>query len=113
MLGHLRKLLKSPTLAAEDLQAAAAESQDRDPRPPLCQQLIRHLLLNFLLWTPRAHVIAREVITLVSLPFSSMLSLTHFPGKRWTIFRKEAKGLAFDKCVYQGAVQIWMDRQRS
>ncbi|XP_032248864.1 Fanconi anemia group C protein isoform X4 [Phoca vitulina] len=85
VLGHLKKLFRSPTLSAKDLQAAAAESRDRDPRPPLCQQLIRHLVLNFLLWAPGGHVIAREVITLVSLPFSSMLSLTHIPGKRWIV----------------------------
>ncbi|XP_032248861.1 Fanconi anemia group C protein isoform X2 [Phoca vitulina] len=66
VLGHLKKLFRSPTLSAKDLQAAAAESRDRDPRPPLCQQLIRHLVLNFLLWAPGGHVIAREVITLMA-----------------------------------------------
>ncbi|XP_042820606.1 Fanconi anemia group C protein [Panthera tigris] len=66
VLSHLKKLLRSPTLSARDLQAAAAESQDRDPRPPSCQQLIRHLLLNFLLWAPGGHAIAREVITLMA-----------------------------------------------
>lgn len=86
VLSRLKKLLRSPILSAKDLQAAAAESQDRDPRPPLCQQLIRRLLLNFLLWAPGGHVNAREVIALVSLPFSSMLSLTHIPGKRWIVF---------------------------
>ena len=82
MLSHLKKLLRSPTLSARDLQAAAAESQDRDPRPPSCQQLIRHLLLNFLLWAPGGHAIAREVITLVSLPFNSVLILICIPGMR-------------------------------
>lgn len=110
MLIRLKKLLGSPSLSAEDLQAAAAESRDRDPRPPLCQQLIRRLLLNFLLWTPRAHVIAREVLTLVSLPFCSTLSLTHIPRKRWIVSSEEAMGLAFDKGVYQGAFQTWMGR---
>ncbi|GAB5579762.1 Fanconi anemia group C protein isoform X1 [Prionailurus iriomotensis] len=66
VLSHLKKLLRSPALSARDLQAAAAESQDRDPRPPSCQQLIRHLLLNFLLWAPGGHAIAREVITLMA-----------------------------------------------
>uniref|UniRef100_A0A673TFM0 Fanconi anemia group C protein homolog n=1 Tax=Suricata suricatta TaxID=37032 RepID=A0A673TFM0_SURSU len=66
VLSHLKRLLRSPTLLASDLQAAAAESPDRDPRPPSCQQLIRRLLLNFLLWAPGGHAIAREVITLMA-----------------------------------------------
>ncbi|XP_041591239.1 Fanconi anemia group C protein isoform X3 [Vulpes lagopus] len=61
---HLKKLFRSPTLSAKDLQAVAAESPDRDPRPALCQQLSRRLLLNFLLWAPGGHAIAWEVITL-------------------------------------------------
>lgn len=80
VLSRLKKLLRNPILSAKDLQAAAAESRDRDPGPPLCQQLIRRLLLNFLLWAPGGHVNAREVTALVSLPFSSMLSLT-FQGR--------------------------------
>lgn len=63
---HLKKLFRSPTLSAKDLQAVAAESPDRDPRPALCQQLSRRLLLNFLLWAPGGHAIAWEVITLVA-----------------------------------------------
>ncbi|XP_016062134.1 PREDICTED: Fanconi anemia group C protein isoform X2 [Miniopterus natalensis] len=63
VLGHLRKLLRSPTLSARDLQEAAGERRGRDLRPPAHQWLIRHLLLNFLLWAPGCHLIAREVIS--------------------------------------------------
>lgn len=68
VLGHLRKLLRSPTLSARDLQEAAGERRGRDLRPPAHQWLIRHLLLNFLLWAPGCHLIAREVISSVSVP---------------------------------------------
>ncbi|KAF5912644.1 hypothetical protein HPG69_007633 [Diceros bicornis minor] len=64
--GRLMKLLRSPALSARDLQAAAGESQAAAPRPSACGQLIRHLLLNFLLWAPGGHAIAREVITLMA-----------------------------------------------
>ncbi|XP_023620674.1 Fanconi anemia group C protein [Myotis lucifugus] len=63
VLGHLRKLLRSPTLSARDLQAAAGERPGGATRPLACGQLIRHLLLNFLLWAPAGHTIAREVIS--------------------------------------------------
>ncbi|XP_077605626.1 Fanconi anemia group C protein [Crocuta crocuta] len=66
VLGHLKRLLRNPILSARDLQAAAAEGRDQDTRPPSCQQLIRHLLLNFLLWAPGGHAIAQEVITLMA-----------------------------------------------
>ena len=85
MLGRLMKLFRSPTLSARDLQAAAGENQGGDPRPPACQQLVRRLLLHFLLWAPGGHAIAREVITLVSLPFSGILLLIHNPGEVWLI----------------------------
>ncbi|EPQ12376.1 Fanconi anemia group C protein like protein [Myotis brandtii] len=63
VLGHLRKLLRSPTLSARDLQAAAGERPGGATRPLACGRLIRHLLLNFLLWAPAGHTIAREVIS--------------------------------------------------
>ena len=85
VLGRLMKLFRSPTLSARDLQAAAGENQGGDPRPPACQQLVRRLLLHFLLWAPGGHAIAREVITLVSLPFSGILLLIHNPGEVWLI----------------------------
>ncbi|XP_036712606.1 Fanconi anemia group C protein isoform X2 [Balaenoptera musculus] len=66
VLSCLMKLLRSPTLSARDLQAAAGEGGEGAPRPPACQQLIRRLLLNFLLWAPGGHAIAREVITLMA-----------------------------------------------
>lgn len=79
VLGCLTKLFRSPALSARDLQAAAGENLGGDPRPPACQQLVRRLLLHFLLWAPGGHTIAREVITLVSLPFSGILVLIHNP----------------------------------
>ncbi|KAJ8790065.1 hypothetical protein J1605_021503 [Eschrichtius robustus] len=85
VLSCLMKLLRSPTLSARDLQAAAGEGGEGAPRPPACQQLIRRLLLNFLLWAPGGHAIAREVITLVSLPFSGILGLILIPGKRFIL----------------------------
>ena len=85
MLGHLTKLFRSPALSARDLQAAAEENQGGDPRPPACQQLVRRLLLYFLLWAPGGHAIAREVITLVSFPFSGILVLIPNPGEAWLI----------------------------
>ncbi|XP_054444064.1 Fanconi anemia group C protein [Pteronotus mesoamericanus] len=66
VLSHFMKLLRSPTLSAGDLQAAAEESRGRDPRPPACRRLIRHLLLNVLLWAPGGHAVAREVISLMA-----------------------------------------------
>ncbi|XP_066113521.1 Fanconi anemia group C protein isoform X1 [Saccopteryx bilineata] len=66
VLGQLRKQLQSPTLVARDLQAATEEGRSGNPRPPACQQLIRHLLLTFLLWAPGGHAVAREVISLMA-----------------------------------------------
>ncbi|ELK37808.1 Fanconi anemia group C protein, partial [Myotis davidii] len=63
VLGHLRRLLRSPTLSARDLQAAAGERPGGATRPLACGRLIRHLLLNFLLWAPAGHTIAWEVIS--------------------------------------------------
>ncbi|XP_032492335.1 Fanconi anemia group C protein isoform X1 [Phocoena sinus] len=66
ILRCLTKLLRSPALSARDLQAAAGEGGEGAPRSPACQQLIRRLLLSFLLWAPGGHAIAREVITLMA-----------------------------------------------
>ncbi|XP_023591587.1 Fanconi anemia group C protein [Trichechus manatus latirostris] len=66
VLGRLVKLFRSPTLSGQDLQAAASESREADSRPLVCQQLIRLLLLSFLLWAPGGHSIAREVITFMA-----------------------------------------------
>ncbi|KAM9207298.1 Fanconi anemia group C protein isoform 3-T3 [Dugong dugon] len=66
VLGRLVKLFRTPTLSGQDLQAAASESREADPRPLVCQQLIRLLLLSFLLWAPGGHSIAREVITFMA-----------------------------------------------
>ncbi|XP_036989230.2 Fanconi anemia group C protein isoform X1 [Artibeus jamaicensis] len=66
VLGHLMKLFRRPTLSARDLQAATGESQGGDPRPPACSRLVRHLLLNFLLWAPGGHTVAWEVISLMA-----------------------------------------------
>nr|XP_012317366.1 Fanconi anemia group C protein isoform X1 [Aotus nancymaae]XP_012317367.1 Fanconi anemia group C protein isoform X1 [Aotus nancymaae]XP_012317369.1 Fanconi anemia group C protein isoform X1 [Aotus nancymaae]XP_012317370.1 Fanconi anemia group C protein isoform X1 [Aotus nancymaae]XP_012317372.1 Fanconi anemia group C protein isoform X1 [Aotus nancymaae] len=65
VLGHLLALSRSTTLSAQDLQTAAGQGTDTDPRAP-AQQLIRHLLLNFLLWAPGGHMIARDAITLMA-----------------------------------------------
>lgn len=66
VLGRLTKLLRSPTLSARDLQAAAGGGRGGDPSLPACGQLTRRLLLNFLLWAPGGRAIAREVITLIA-----------------------------------------------
>ncbi|XP_036074077.1 Fanconi anemia group C protein isoform X3 [Rousettus aegyptiacus] len=66
VLGRLMKLLRRPTLSAKELQTAVGESQDSDLRPPVCRQLIRCLLLNFLLWAPGGYAVAWEVITLMA-----------------------------------------------
>ncbi|XP_077004819.1 Fanconi anemia group C protein isoform X3 [Tamandua tetradactyla] len=66
VLCRLRKLFQSPTLSGRELQVAAGESNDADPRLPACPQLVRRLLLIFLLWAPGGHMVAREVITLMA-----------------------------------------------
>lgn len=66
VLGRLTTLLRSPTFSARDVQAAAGAQGATATRPPACQRLIRHLLLNFLLWAPGGHAVAREVITLMA-----------------------------------------------
>uniref|UniRef100_A0A1D5QSE1 Fanconi anemia group C protein homolog n=1 Tax=Macaca mulatta TaxID=9544 RepID=A0A1D5QSE1_MACMU len=65
VLGHLLAMSRSSSLSAWDLQTAAGQDTDTDPRAP-AQQLIRHLLLHFVLWAPGGHTIARDVVTLVS-----------------------------------------------
>ncbi|XP_034502564.1 Fanconi anemia group C protein isoform X2 [Ailuropoda melanoleuca] len=92
VLSRLKKLLRNPILSAKDLQAAAAESRDRDPGPPLCQQLIRRLLLNFLLWAPGGHVNAREVTALMAPSDEIAHEMTVFLDQtlyRWDHLRME------------------------
>lgn len=101
MLSRLRKLLRSPTLSARDLQAAAGERPGGATRPLACGRLIRHLLLNFLLWAPAGHTVAREVISYVSVPFFHIL----------IFIRISPKGPAFEGCVYQDAVHTCMARE--
>ncbi|XP_048656300.1 Fanconi anemia group C protein isoform X2 [Marmota marmota marmota] len=59
VLRRLRELSGSARLSARDLQALG-ESSPGDPRSPACTQLIRQLLLTFLLWAPRGHTVVRE-----------------------------------------------------
>lgn len=65
VLGRLRTLFRSTSLTATDLQAL--ENSTTEARPAW-RQLVRRLLLDFLLWAPGGHAIARETIALVSLP---------------------------------------------
>ncbi|XP_063492289.1 Fanconi anemia group C protein isoform X2 [Symphalangus syndactylus] len=65
VLGHLLVMSRSSSLSAQDLQTVAGQDTDTDPRAP-AQQLIRHLLLHFLLWAPGGHTIAWDVITLMA-----------------------------------------------
>nr|XP_015292108.2 Fanconi anemia group C protein isoform X3 [Macaca fascicularis] len=65
VLGHLLAMSRSSSLSARDLQTAAGQDTDTDPRAP-AQQLIRRLLLHFVLWAPGGHTIARDVITLLA-----------------------------------------------
>ncbi|XP_062064530.1 Fanconi anemia group C protein isoform X2 [Lepus europaeus] len=65
-LGRLQQLSRSTTLSARDLLAAAGLGGAAEPRPPACPALLRCLLLNFLLWAPTGHAVAREAIALVA-----------------------------------------------
>ncbi|XP_055983683.1 Fanconi anemia group C protein [Sorex fumeus] len=58
---RLRGLRGAALLSARELQAAVGLDRPGGPR-----QLSCHLLLLFLLWTPRGHTAAAEVITLLS-----------------------------------------------
>lgn len=94
VLGHLTKLFRSPALSARDLQAAAEENQGGDPRPPACQQLVRRLLLYFLLWAPGGHAIAREVITLMAQTdaiMNEIIGLLDYTLYRWDHLCMEAR----------------------
>ncbi|XP_070257045.1 Fanconi anemia group C protein isoform X2 [Myotis yumanensis] len=93
VLGHLRKLLRSPTLSARDLQAAAGERPGGATRPLACGRLIRHLLLNFLLWAPAGHTIAREVISHMAQTEETARETIGFLDQtldRWDRLRMEA-----------------------
>ncbi|XP_049999389.1 Fanconi anemia group C protein isoform X1 [Alexandromys fortis] len=61
LLNRLLMLLRSGPLSAADLQKAA-EIPSADPRPPVCRQLVRRLLLSLLLWTPEGHAVAWEAV---------------------------------------------------
>ncbi|XP_075825500.1 Fanconi anemia group C protein isoform X4 [Microtus pennsylvanicus] len=62
LLNRLLMLLRSGPLSAADLQKAA-EIPSADPRPPVCRQLVRRLLLSLLLWTPEGHAVAWKAVT--------------------------------------------------
>lgn len=62
LVKRLLLLLRSSPLSATNL-LEAAESPSTDPRPPVCGQLVRRLLLSLLLWTPEAHAIVWEAVT--------------------------------------------------
>lgn len=68
LVKRLLLLLRSSPLSATNL-LEAAESPSTDPRPPVCGQLVRRLLLSLLLWTPEAHEIVWEAVTRVSCSF--------------------------------------------
>lgn len=67
-LGRLRKLSRSATISAGDLQVAAGPAGATESRAAASPALLRCLLLNFLLWAPAGHAIALEAMRLVS-PF--------------------------------------------
>ncbi|XP_038188337.1 Fanconi anemia group C protein [Arvicola amphibius] len=62
LLSRLLMLLRSDPLSAADL-LKVAEIPSADPRPPVCRQLVRRLLLSLLLWTPEGHAVAWEAVT--------------------------------------------------
>ncbi|EPY78955.1 Fanconi anemia group C protein (FACC protein)-like protein [Camelus ferus] len=95
VLSHLGRLLRSPTLSAGNLRAAAEESREGDPRPPACQQLTRRLLLNFLLWAPGGRAMARDVITLMARTDEIMHEIVGFLDQtlyRWDHLGVDAPG---------------------
>ncbi|XP_011782906.1 PREDICTED: Fanconi anemia group C protein [Colobus angolensis palliatus] len=65
VLGHLLAMSGSSSLSARDLQTAAGQGTEKDPRAP-AQQLVRRLLLHFVLWAPGGHTIARDAIALMA-----------------------------------------------
>ena len=107
VLGHLMKLLRSPTLSARDLQAAAGESRGTDSRPPACGRLIRHLLLNFLLWAPGGHAVAQEVISLVSVSFFQHPSFHSHVTQRPDLWRVCVPGCLSKPGYTDGEVDSW------
>uniref|UniRef100_A0A5F8HDB4 FA complementation group C n=1 Tax=Monodelphis domestica TaxID=13616 RepID=A0A5F8HDB4_MONDO len=60
--GHIMKLFDRTPLSVKDLQAVAGESSEDGTRQPSTQRFIRHLLLNFLLFSSEGHTIAQEFI---------------------------------------------------
>ncbi|XP_010370306.1 Fanconi anemia group C protein isoform X1 [Rhinopithecus roxellana] len=65
VLGHLLAMSGSSSLSARDLQTAAGQGTETDPRAP-AQQLVRRLLLHFVLWAPGGHTIAHDAIALMA-----------------------------------------------
>ncbi|XP_048186993.1 Fanconi anemia group C protein isoform X2 [Perognathus longimembris pacificus] len=66
VLDHLLTLLTSAPLSAMELQLASVQSTNEDSRPLACGQLVRRLILNFLLWAPECHAVAQEAVTLMA-----------------------------------------------
>ncbi|KAM4877352.1 Fanconi anemia group C protein isoform 1-T2 [Thomomys bottae] len=66
VLDHLLTLLTSACLSAMDLQVASVQSSSEDSRPLVCGQLVRCLILNFLLWAPECHAVAQEAVTFMA-----------------------------------------------
>ncbi|XP_040844804.1 Fanconi anemia group C protein [Ochotona curzoniae] len=65
-LGRLRKLSRSATISAGDLQVAAGPAGATESRAAASPALLRCLLLNFLLWAPAGHAIALEAMRLMA-----------------------------------------------
>ncbi|CAK6434116.1 unnamed protein product, partial [Pipistrellus nathusii] len=93
VLGPLRRLLRSPTLSARDVLAAAGARPGGASGPLAYGQLIRHLLLTFLLWAPAGRAIAREVLGHVAQTEAAAQDTIGFLDQtlyRWDRLRTEA-----------------------
>ncbi|KFO28473.1 Fanconi anemia group C protein [Fukomys damarensis] len=94
---QLLMLPRSTPVSAEELQAATGKGSSADPTQSACRQLIRHLLLNFLLWAPGGHTIAREAISLMACTDEMTYEIISFLDQtlyRWDHLRSEAPGSA-------------------
>lgn len=76
LVNRLLMMLRSGSLSAINLQEAA-ESPSADPRPPVCGQLVRRLLLSLLLWTPEGHASIWEAVTHVSCSLFPTFTLAY------------------------------------
>ncbi|XP_063085126.1 Fanconi anemia group C protein isoform X2 [Cavia porcellus] len=95
VLSRLRflTLSRSSPISAEELRAAAGEDSHEDPMQPVCGRLIRHLLLNFLLWVPAGHAAAHDTITLMACTDEISHEITGFLDQtlyRWDHLCTEA-----------------------